>query len=76
MRQWITMVAYLHSFILQKGKVHDVKVAPSLSLQKHSIVVFDRGYNAYHWFNALNSKGIWFVTQLKKTPRCFTWVML
>ena len=61
---------YLPSFVhITEGKVHDVKVAPSLSLQKHSIVVFDRGYNAYHWFNALNSKGIWFVTRLKKNAK-------
>ena len=61
-----TLPSFVH---ITEGKVHDVKVAPSLSLQKHSIVVFDRGYNAYHWFNALNSKGIWFVTRLKKNAK-------
>ena len=61
---------YLPSFIhITEGKVHDVKAAPKLSLEKGSIVVFDRGYNDYAWFNALNSKGIWFVTRLKKNAK-------
>ena len=61
---------YLRSFIhITEGKVHDVKVAPRLSLEKNSIVVFDRGYNDYEWFNSLNDRGIFFVTRLKKNAK-------
>jgi hypothetical protein len=61
---------YLPSFItVTDGKVHDVKMAPQLSVEKNSIVVFDRGYNDYTWYNTLNTQGIWFVTRLKRNAR-------
>lgn len=61
---------YLPSFIhVTEGNVHEVKIAPKLSLEKNSIVVFDRGYNDYEWFNSLNNNGIWFVTRLKKNAK-------
>src|SRR5699024_10383381 len=31
-----------------------------------SIVVFDRGYTDYTWYNQLNDQGIFFVTRLKR----------
>jgi putative transposase len=40
-------------------------IARDLDLPSDSIVVFDRGYAAYNWFNTLNSKGIFFVTRQK-----------
>ena len=61
---------YLPSFItVTDGKVHDVKMAPQLSVEKNSIVVFDRGYNDYTWYNTLDTQGIWFVTRLKRNAR-------
>jgi len=51
------------------GKTHDITAARSLRLPKSSIVVMDRGYNDYTWYNRLNSQGIFFVTRLRKNAR-------
>ena len=51
------------------GKSHDITAARSLQLPKGSIVVMDRGYNDYTWYNQLNSKHIFFVTRLRKNAR-------
>ena len=51
------------------GKTHDITAARSLQLPKHSIVVMDRGYNDYSWYNHLNSNQISFVTRLKKNAK-------
>ena len=47
------------------GKTHDLSVARALRLPKGSIVVMDRGYNDYAWYNQLNNNNIYFVTRLK-----------
>ena len=47
------------------GKAHDITAARALSLPKHSIVVMDRGYTDYAWYNQLNKNDIYFVTRLK-----------
>jgi putative transposase len=58
---------YLPTFLrVTDGKVHDMTIARDLELPAESIVVFDRGYAAYDWFNTLNSKGIFFVTRQKR----------
>jgi len=58
---------YLPAFVsITDGKVHEVNVGRQLSLPKGSIIVFDRGYTDYSFYNALNSKGIWFVTRQKR----------
>jgi len=55
------------------GKNHDITAARSLRLSKGSIVVMDRGYNDYAWYNQLNSQGVFFVTRLRKNARyCVT----
>ena len=57
----------LPSFIhVTEGKSHDITVGRTLDLPKQSIVVFDRGYTDYKWYNTLNTKGIFFVTRMKK----------
>lgn len=57
---------YLPEFMqITDGKVHDVKAAQSLKLTPGSIVVFDKAYNDYAWYNQLENKGIFFVTRLK-----------
>ena len=47
------------------GKAHDITAAHALSLPRGSIMVMDRGYNDYAWYNSLNNNNIYFVTQLK-----------
>ena len=57
----------LPSFVsISDGKKHDVTAARSLELPAESIVVMDRAYVDYSWFNALNDKGIFFVTRQKR----------
>ena len=57
---------YLPTFLaVTDGKVHDVTVARTLKLPKQSIVVFDRGYTDYKWYNVLNSNDIFFITRQK-----------
>lgn len=51
------------------GKTHDVTVARTLALPRDSIVVMDRAYNDYAWFNALTDKGVFFVTRQKRNAR-------
>jgi putative transposase len=61
---------HLPAFVrITDGKVHDITAGRLLDLPKHSIVVFDRGYTDYAWFNQLNSKELLFVTRLRKNAR-------
>jgi hypothetical protein len=48
------------------GKTHDITAARTLQLPKGSILVVDRGYTDYAWYNQLNLRGIFFVTRLRK----------
>jgi len=58
---------YLPSFVaLTEGNVHEIKMVKYLQLPKGSIVVFDRGYIDYAWYNSLNSRNISFVTRQKR----------
>ncbi len=57
----------LPSFVtVTDGKSHDVTIGRTLKLPKDSIVVMDRAYTDYTWFNALNDKGIFFVIRQKR----------
>jgi putative transposase len=47
----------------------DIEVARTLQLPVGSIVVFDKGYGDYSWYNSLTDGGIYFVTRLKKNAR-------
>jgi len=61
---------YLPTFLsITDGKTHDITAGRALTLPRHSMVVFDRGYNDYAWFNRLNSEDIFFVTRMKKKTR-------
>ena len=51
------------------GKTHDMTAARALQLPKGSIVVMDRGYTDYAWYNRLDTQGIFFVTRLRKNAR-------
>ena len=56
----------LPSFVrITDGKRHDVTVGRTLALPAESIVVMDRAYIDYSWFNAMNDKDIFFVTRQK-----------
>src|SRR3989338_585371 len=58
---------YLLSFmVVTTGKVHEAKIAPSIPLEKGDVAIFDRGYTDFSWYNALDDKGVFFVTRLKK----------
>jgi len=61
---------YLPEFVtVTEGKTHDVIVGRTLKFPKGSIVVIDRGYNDYAWYNQLTEKGIFFVTRLKSNAK-------
>jgi putative transposase len=61
---------YLPSFVsITEGDHHEMKWARTLDLPKGSVVVFDKGFIDYAWFNDLNNKGISFVTRMKKRAR-------
>lgn len=51
--------------VVTTGKVSDIKVARKLVYEPDSILVFDRGYVDFHWFDSLTEQGIFFVTRLK-----------
>ena len=75
MSGWITRVCCRpacsrQAFVaITDGKTHDITAARALSLPKDSIVVMDRGYNDYAWYNSLNNNNIYFVTRLKTNAR-------
>jgi len=57
---------YLPAFVaITDGKVHESKVAKSLTFAKGSIIVEDRAYTDYKWFAQLQENGIFFVTRQK-----------
>lgn len=61
---------YLPTFLtITEGRVHEVNQARALTLPKRSIVVFDRGYTDYTWYNHLNSQGVYFVTRQRRNAR-------
>ncbi len=61
---------YLPEFVtITEGKDHDITVGRTLNFPKGSIVAVDKGYNDYVWYNQLTTKGIYFVTRLKKNAK-------
>lgn len=51
---------------ITEGKVSDIEIGRTLHYSRGSIVVFDKGYTDYKWFKALDNKGVFFVTRLRK----------
>lgn len=51
--------------VITAGKVHEIQVARKLKLQRGAMLVFDRGYTDYNWFQHLTDEGVYFVTRLK-----------
>ena len=61
---------YLPEFVsITEGSTHEVNVGRILHFPKGSIVVIDRGYNDYGWYNQLTEQGIFFVTRLKSNAK-------
>ncbi len=51
--------------VITEGKVHEIQVARRLHFQRGTMLVFDRGYTDYGWFQRLTEEGVHFVTRLK-----------
>lgn len=63
---------YLPTFMqITDGKVHEVNMARTLNLPQGSLVVFDRGYTDYAWYNHLIDNKVYLVTRQKKNA-CYT----
>lgn len=45
------------------GRTHDVRAGRELSFPKGSMVVFDKGYTDYGWYQSLKNKGVFFVSR-------------
>ena len=58
---------YLPAFVhLSEGNVHEIRWARLLRLPRGSVTVFDRGFDDYAWYSALEKQGVFFVTRLKR----------
>jgi putative transposase len=58
---------YLPAFLtVTEGREHEINWARGLDLPAGSVVVFDRGFYDYDFFNQLSQKKIRFVTRLKR----------
>jgi hypothetical protein len=51
--------------VITDGKQHEVTVTRQWEFKPGTILVFDRGYTDYNWFEQLTRKGVYFVTRLK-----------
>lgn len=57
---------YLPSFAcITEGKVHEIRVARQMKFSPGTIVVLDRAYVDYDWFEALDQQGVFWVTRMK-----------
>ena len=50
---------------LTDAKTHEVTIARTQVYPKGSVLVFDRGYTDFDWWNVLDSTGVFFVTRAK-----------
>jgi len=58
---------YLPKFaVITDGKKHDVTVARALQFEPGTIVVMDKGYADYAWWQQLTEQKVYFVTRLRK----------
>jgi hypothetical protein len=51
--------------VIEAAKKPEVKVARKFRFQAGTIVVFDRGYIDYRWFEELDQQGVYFVTRAR-----------
>lgn len=60
----------LPTFIhLTEGRKSDIVVAEKVNFAPGSVLVVDRGYQDFAWFNKLDSNNIYFVTRLKSNVK-------
>jgi Transposase DDE domain/Domain of unknown function (DUF4372) len=61
---------YLPSYaVITTGKTHDIKVAHRMKFDAGTVVVFDKGYIDYKWWQQLDQQGVFFVSRLKKDAK-------
>lgn len=51
--------------VITEGKASDLAVARQMEFAPGTILVFDRGYQDYRWFERLTRGGVYFVTRLR-----------
>ena len=57
---------YLPSYaIITDGKKSDIAVAKMIRFEKGTVLVIDRGYTDYDWYEQLSQQGVFFVSRLK-----------
>jgi Domain of unknown function (DUF4372)/Transposase DDE domain len=57
---------YLPSFaVITDGKTSDIEVARQFQFPPATVVVMDRAYVDYDWWERLTKQGVWFVTRFK-----------
>src|SRR5262249_41160798 len=57
---------YLPSYaVITDGKKSDITVARTMKFATGTVLVMDRGYNDYDWFEELTDQGVFFVTRMK-----------
>ena len=61
---------YLPKFaVITTGKKHDITVARRLHFEAGTIVVMDKGYADYAWWQQLTAAGVYFVTRLREDAK-------
>ena len=51
--------------LITEGKASEVKIAREFHFEPGTIVVFDRGYVDYKWYQRLSDEGVFFVTRMR-----------
>jgi IS4 transposase len=51
--------------VISDGKQHEITVTRQWEFAPGTVLVFDRGYNDYDWFEQLARDGVFFVTRMK-----------
>ena len=51
---------------LSAVNVNNVERATAVPIEANALYVFEKGYNDYNWWNAIDEKGAWFVTRFKR----------
>ncbi|HUP81583.1 MAG TPA: IS4 family transposase [Pirellula sp.] len=57
---------YLPSaMVIATGKISELAIARRQRWEEATILLFDRGYIDFKWFNRLTSDGVWFITRVR-----------
>ena len=57
------------AMVITTGKQSELKISRGKTYEAGTILVMDRGFVHFGWFNNLNRSGVWFVTRMKKDTR-------